>query len=95
MDRGDLQRFVDKCILTARKQPVVPDNIILHYENISPDKIPATVYFHSQDEEVLQRFILKNGMGSVSIRRKALRKRCAANISVSDLILLTVLMLLE
>ena len=74
MDRGDLQRFVDKCILTARKQPVVPDNIILHYENISPDKIPATVYFHSQDEEVLQRFILKNGINdynTISLRKAA------------------------
>lgn len=72
--RGDLQNFVDKCIREAMKQPAVPDNIILHYENLPPDEIPATAYFFSRGEELLHRFILKNGINeynTIPLRKAA------------------------
>ena len=72
--RGDLQNFVDKCIREAMKQPAVPDNMILHYENIPPDEIPATAYFFSRGEELLHRFILQNGINeynTIPLRKAA------------------------
>lgn len=72
IERGDLHNFVNKCIRDALKQPVAPDNLILHYENIAPDKIPATADFFSQNEEPLHRFILQNGISeynTIPLRR--------------------------
>ena len=63
---GDLKGFLDKCIHDAMKQDFIPDNLILHYENIHPDTLRASEDFFTIHKEQLIHFIVKNGLSDLN-----------------------------
>ena len=66
---GNLRSFLDECIQNSAEWDSIPDNIILHYENISPDEVPAA---SAMEQQI--RFIIEHGVNeynSISLRKVA------------------------